>query len=179
MGISIPGLRASKYSEHSQKNPKKQNKTKNPPKNRIKSYRLRENISFFLLSLFRAALTTHGSFQTRSLIRATAAGLRQSQPQQHQIQTASSTYATAHGNAGFLTHWTRPGTEPATSWFLVSFISAVPRQEPREKISLHHTFNEGHTSRILKEHLNLNSKNKTMKKMGKLFKKTLYQKIRR
>ena len=31
--------------------------------------------------------------------------------------------------AGSLTHWARPGMEPSTSWFLVSFISAVPRQE--------------------------------------------------
>ena len=28
-----------------------------------------------------------------------------------------------------LTHWVRPEIEPATSWFLVRFISAVPRQE--------------------------------------------------
>jgi len=30
---------------------------------------------------------------------------------------------TAHGNAGSLTHWARPGIGPATSWFLVRFIS--------------------------------------------------------
>ena len=33
------------------------------------------------------------------------------------------TYTTAHGNTGSLTHWTRPGIEPATSWFLVKFIN--------------------------------------------------------
>ena len=30
---------------------------------------------------------------------------------------------TAHGNAGSLTHWARPGIEPATSWFLAGFVN--------------------------------------------------------
>ena len=51
------------------------------------------------------------------------------QPQQHGIQATSATYTTAHGNAGSLTHWARPGIEPATSWFPVGFISAAPRRE--------------------------------------------------
>ena len=38
---------------------------------------------------------------------------------------------TAHGNAGSLTHWARPGIEPTTSWFLVGFVSAVPQRELR------------------------------------------------
>ena len=38
-------------------------------------------------------------------------------------------YTTAYGNTGSLTHWARPGMEPETSWFLVGFISAVPRWE--------------------------------------------------
>ena len=41
----------------------------------------------------------------------------------------SVTYTTAHGNAESLTHWTRPGIEPATSWFLVGFVSAASRWE--------------------------------------------------
>ena len=41
----------------------------------------------------------------------------------------SVTYTTAHGNTGSLTHWTRPGIKPTTSWFLVIFISAAPQQE--------------------------------------------------
>ena len=48
------------------------------------------------------------------------------QPQQCQIQATSMTYTTAHGNAGSLTHGARPGIGPATSRFLVRFISAVP-----------------------------------------------------
>ena len=41
----------------------------------------------------------------------------------------SVTYTTAHSNTGSLTHWTRPGIEPATLWFLVGFISTAPHQE--------------------------------------------------
>ena len=40
--------------------------------------------------------------------------------------TTSATYTTVHSNTQSLTHWARPGIEPATSWFLVGFISAVP-----------------------------------------------------
>ena len=42
------------------------------------------------------------------------------------------TYTTAHDNARSLTHWARPGSEPATSWFLIGFTSAAPWLE------LHH-----------------------------------------
>ena len=35
----------------------------------------------------------------------------------------SANYTTAHGNAGSLTHWMRPGIEPASSWMLVRFIN--------------------------------------------------------
>ena len=45
------------------------------------------------------------------------------------IQATSAIYTTAHGNAGSLTHWARPGMEPITSWFLVRFLSAVPQLE--------------------------------------------------
>ena len=38
-------------------------------------------------------------------------------------------YTIAHGNAGSLSHWARPGIELATSWFLVGFVSAAPRRE--------------------------------------------------
>ena len=51
------------------------------------------------------------------------------EPQQRQIWAASSTYTTAHSNAGSLTHWARLGIELTTSWFLDGFVSAVPRQE--------------------------------------------------
>ena len=56
------------------------------------------------------------------------------EPQQRQIQAASATYTTAHGTTGSLTHWARPRIEPATLWFLVRFISAVPWQELRNSV---------------------------------------------
>ena len=64
----------------------------------------------FLFCLFRATHAAYGSSQARVLIRATAAGLR-------------------HSHTRSLTHWARPGIEPQTSWFLVRFVSAAPRQE--------------------------------------------------
>ena len=84
---------------------------------------------FFFISflLFRAAPIAYGGSQARGLIRAVAAGLHHSQPLQRQIQATSATYTTAHINAGSLTHWGRPGMEPATSWFLVGLISTEPR----------------------------------------------------
>ena len=51
------------------------------------------------------------------------------QPQQHQIWAAFVTYTTAHGNAGSLTHWGRPGIEPVSSWILVRFVSTEPQWE--------------------------------------------------
>ena len=37
--------------------------------------------------------------------------------------------STAHGNTGSLTHWARPGMEPASSWMLVGFIIVEPQGE--------------------------------------------------
>ena len=44
-------------------------------------------------------------------------------PQQHRIWATSLTYTIAHGNAGSLAHWARPGIEPMSSWILVRFIN--------------------------------------------------------
>ena len=55
----------------------------------------------------------------------------QPQPQQGRIRAMSATYSTAHGNATSLTHRARPEIEPATSWFLVGFVSAAPWREFR------------------------------------------------
>ena len=51
------------------------------------------------------------------------------QTQQHQIQATSATYTTTYSNARSLTHWVRPGIEPASSWMLVRFTSSEPQQE--------------------------------------------------
>ena len=59
----------------------------------------------------------------------------QPHPQPRQIRTSSVTYTTAHGNTRFLTHWERPGIEPASSWIRVRFISAEPRWELQTLLS--------------------------------------------
>ena len=47
----------------------------------------------------------------------------------HSHSNVGLTYATAHGNAGSLTHWARPGIRPAASWILVEFVIAEPPRE--------------------------------------------------
>ena len=79
---------------------------------------------FFFFLLFRAAPAYEDS-QARSPIRAVATP----QPQQCRIQAASGTYTTAHSNAKSLTNWERPRIKPATSLFLVGFVSTAPRWE--------------------------------------------------
>ena len=74
--------------------------------------------------LFRTTPTANGGSQARGWTRATAAGLRHSHSKAG--SEPSVTYTTAHGHTGSLIHWVRPGIEPATSWFLVRFISSVP-----------------------------------------------------
>ena len=58
-------------------------------------------------------------------LKLTAVGLHQSHSNVGS-ELQSATYTTAHGNAGFLTCYVRPGIKPATSLFLVGFVSAVP-----------------------------------------------------
>ena len=83
----------------------------------------------YLFCLFRAAPTAHGGSQARGLIRAVAAGLHHSHHNVRSEPCLRPTYITAHSNAGSLTHWARPGIRPATSWFLIGFVSAAPCQE--------------------------------------------------
>ena len=58
----------------------------------------------FILSfcLFRATRTAYGGSQARGRI--SCSHQPTPQTQQHQIQAASATYNTAHGNTGSLTH---------------------------------------------------------------------------
>ena len=51
----------------------------------------------------------------------------------NQIRAASENHSAAHCNARSSTHWGRPGIEPASSWVLVRFVSAEPRQELRNQ----------------------------------------------
>ena len=89
---------------------------------------------FFLFAISWAALVAYEGSQARGWIGAIAAGLHQPEPQQCGIQAASATYTTAHGNAGSLTHWARPGIESEISWFLVGFISTEPWRDLQKDI---------------------------------------------
>ena len=64
---------------------------------------------FFCFCFLRATPVAYGGSQARGLIGAVAAGLHHS-----------------HSNARSLTHRVGPGIEPATSWFLVGFVSTAP-----------------------------------------------------
>ena len=62
------------------------------------------------------------------------------QPQQSQIRATSVTYPTAHGNARSLAHRVGPGMETASSWILVTFVSAEPQCELLWNYLLHRKF---------------------------------------
>ena len=79
--------------------------------------------------LFRAAPLVYESSWARGQTGATA-HWPIPQPQQRQIQVVSMTYTIAHGNTRSLTHWERPGIEPASSWILVGLITTEPPWEP-------------------------------------------------
>ena len=82
-------------------------------------------ILFLFVCFFRSAPTAYGGSQANQ----SCSRWPTPQPQLCQIWAASLTYATARGNARSLTHWVRPGIEPATLWFLVGFVFAAPQQE--------------------------------------------------
>ena len=75
--------------------------------------------------LFRATSIAYGGSQARGLNRSCSCRPTP-QAQQCGTRAKSATYTTAHGNTRSLTHWTRPGIQPTTSWLLVGFISNAP-----------------------------------------------------
>ena len=75
----------------------------------------------FFSSIFRATLTAYGDSQARGQIRATAAGVHHSHNNTGS-EPGLPPQLTATPDLG-------PGIEPATSWFLVGFVFAAPRQE--------------------------------------------------
>ena len=85
---------------------------------------------FFFFGLFRATPVACGSFQARGQIRAAAASL----PHSHSNTGPELSCNRHYGNARSLTHWTRPGIDPTSSWMLVRFVIAELRWElPQEK----------------------------------------------
>ena len=75
----------------------------------------------------------YGGSQARGPIGAGATDLRHSHSQ---IWTTSVTYTTAHGNAGSLTLWARPGIQPVSSWMLVRFVFHWATTGTREYVLL-------------------------------------------
>ena len=68
------------------------------------------------LSFFPFYSCTHGLWKPSSSgSNQNCSCQRTPQPQQRQIHAVSATYATAGANAGSVTHWVRPGIEPASS----------------------------------------------------------------
>jgi len=93
---------------------------------------------FFFFCLFsRATPTAYGGSQARGLIGAVATSLHHSHSNAGSERAVSVTYTTAHGSVEPLTHWARPGIEPATSWFLVGFVNhGATTGTPRRLFSL-------------------------------------------
>ena len=92
------------------------------------------------------------------------------QLQQCQIRATSVAYTTVHGNARSLTQWVKPGIEPETSWFLVRFVSSVPRQEHHRRFLIYQQWTSGiwnwkhstiHTDTLKMKYLDVNLKNCT------------------
>ena len=73
-----------------------------------------------------AVPTAYGGFQIRGRIRAVATGLCHSHSN---ARSELHLRPTAHSYAGSLTHWWRPGIEPASSGILARFISTEPQME--------------------------------------------------
>ena len=67
-----------------------------------------------LFWFFRAAPAVYGGSQARGPIESVTTPYLQ----RDGVWATSVTYTTAHSTAGSLTHWGRPGIEPASSWML-------------------------------------------------------------
>ena len=57
----------------------------------------------------------HMEFPNLGVESAVATGLRHNHSNSVRIQAAFATYTTTYSNAGSLTHWVKPGTEPVSS----------------------------------------------------------------
>ena len=94
----------------------------------------------------------YGGSQARGWIGAVTIDLHHS----NLIWAESATYTTGHSNAGSVTHWTRPGITPASSWIPVRFVSAEPWRALQVKIIFKHVeFQTNIPVEMAKEHSNL------------------------
>ena len=87
--------------------------------------------------LFRATPVAYGGSQAMGPIGATAASLHHTHSNTRSSHICDLNHRSIPG--------ARPGIEPATSWFLVGFISAVPQWELQAYKLLH---SEGTTNKI-------------------------------
>ena len=95
----------------------------------------------FIYCLFRATPAAYGSSQARGWNGTVATGLHHSHSNAGSELSVS--YTTAHGSAGSLIHWARPGIEPATSWMLVRFVNQwATTGTPPTLFSLFHLKND-------------------------------------
>ena len=92
---------------------------------------LRKNWVLFIylfILLFGATPMAYGGSQARGLIGAIAVSLGHSHSKARSEQCLQPT-PQLMATQDPLTHWVRPGTERATSWFLVRFVSTAPQRE--------------------------------------------------
>ena len=82
------------------------------------------SIFFLSFCLFRAAPVAYGGSQARGPIGAVVAGLCHSHSN---LGSKWHLQPTTHGNTRSLTHWARPGIEPASLWTLLSFVNCWAR----------------------------------------------------
>ena len=99
----------------------------------------RSFLGFFFFLLFRATPEAYGGSQASSRIRALAAGLHHSHSNRGSKPHLRTTPHTVHCNLRSLTQGARPGIEPAFSWILTGFVSAVPQQGLLNKIFMKNT----------------------------------------
>ena len=92
------------------------------------AFRFLHFLSFFLyLFVFsRATPVAYGGSQARGLMAAAATSLCHSHSN---ARSELHLQPTPQCNARLLTHWARPVMEPATSWFVVGFVSTSPQWE--------------------------------------------------
>ena len=76
----------------------------------------------FCCCLFRATPTVYWGSQARGQIKAVAVSLHHSHSH-NRSEPHLQTNTIAHGNTRSLTHWARPGIQPAILWFLVRFVN--------------------------------------------------------
>ena len=95
--------------------------TLSPIQRNVEAFRIStiEKVIYIYIYFFFRDVCAYRSSQARGQVGATAAGLCHSHS--NTVSECVCNLHTAHGNAGSLTQWARPGIKPASSWLLVIF----------------------------------------------------------